>query len=477
MVYDVIVIGAGISGLCAAAKLVSKGVKVLVLEKQDTVGGYFSGFVTEDGDVFDYAVSYVLACGENEAVTNFIKDIGMEDKISFIKLDYTDDIYLPGRHITFHGGRNDFKQTLYDNFPNSKKEIDNLIDWLDMYQMGVLAQGSDAMKFFMNYFRKDYESFLNDYISDDQLRAVLSMRIQADPSSLMIMAGFIVECYFNGMYYPKNGSHNFVKLLSDYIEENGGEIKCGVEIVGFETNDGKISCAVSKNCVKYYSENYIYNGDVIKLLTEYLPDKTVISKELKAISGRVVGHSSLSIYLATQGMDLSRFRGGRVYYSNTYDIFGTYRQIENGEIPDKHIIKLHFPCMYDDKLTAKNRDLIRIETDIFYTKGKDDEKKYLDYAQVILNEIERGLLKDLHKYIVYKRIITPVEFESLFGHTNSSGTGWAHTVNNMMISKFSQKTGYSNLFIVGQWGEFGSGLRQLILSSEKTVNFILRRKS
>lgn len=477
MEYDVIVIGSGISGLCAAAKLTSVGKKVLVLEKQDSIGGYFSGFITEEGDIFDYAVSYVLACGENETVGKFIKVLGMEKRISFKKLDYTDNIYLPGRHIAFHGGKEEFKETLYEQFPDSKEEIDNLINWLDKFQKGVSAQGPEAMKFFMNYFQKDYEWFLNKYISNQELKAVLSMRIQADPASLMIMAGFLVECYFNGMYYPEHGSYNFVKLLGDYITENGGQIKCGTEIKEFETRDDKIISVISSGGDKFCSENYIYNGDVIKLFTNYLPDKSLISKELKAISGRKTGHSSLSIYLAVEGMDLSRFKGGRVYYSNTYDIFKTYRQIENGEIPDNYIIKLHFPTMHDDKLTNKSRNLIRIETDIFYNKCKDDEKKYIDFAEAIMNEIERELLKDLHKHIVYKRIITPIEFEKMFGHTNASGTGWAHTTENMMVSKFSQKTAYSNLFIAGQWGEFGSGLRQLILSGEKAVDYILRRKS
>lgn len=472
LVYDAIVIGSGISGLAAAARLVSRHKKVLLIEKQERLGGYFSGFVTENGDKLDYAISYVLSCGENEVVNKFLKELGLQDRLQFIKLNKTDDIYLPNRHLTFEGGKEEFRKILCNEFPDAKEEIDHLIDWLTLFQEGAASQGSAAMKFFFNYFRQDFERFLDKNITNKELKAVLALRIQADPASLMIMAGFLVECFFNGMYYPVGGAQRFSDILGEYIRENGGVIKCSTEIVGFETHEGKVLCAVSQRGERFYADSFVFNGDVLSLFKNYLPDAILMEKEIKKINNRVIGHSSLSIYLVVEDYDLSRFQGGRVYWSDTYDIFGVYRLIEGGRIPDNYIVKLHFPCKYDTTLTNGNRQLIRIETDIYYNPELDSEDKYLCYAEDILNKIEASLLVDLHKHIKFKRVITPIEFKRLFGHSNASGTGWAHTTFNTMISKFSQKTPYSNLYIAGQWGEFGSGLRQLVLSSEKTTNYI-----
>ena len=68
MSYDCIIIGGGMSGLVAATSLQAQGKKTLLIEKEARVGGYFSGFENEAGDRLDYAISYVLSCGEGDVV-------------------------------------------------------------------------------------------------------------------------------------------------------------------------------------------------------------------------------------------------------------------------------------------------------------------------------------------------------------------------------------------------------------------------
>ncbi len=72
---DVVVVGAGLSGLAAARELVRAGLEVLVLEARDRPGGR-TGVVDLDGLVFDTGGEWVDAA--HEELRSFISDLGIE---------------------------------------------------------------------------------------------------------------------------------------------------------------------------------------------------------------------------------------------------------------------------------------------------------------------------------------------------------------------------------------------------------------
>ena len=76
--YDVVIIGAGISGMTAAALLSRCGLSVCVLEKEPHAGGYLAGFRRKDFR-FDSAIHWLNQCGEKGLVTKIFEFIG-EDK-------------------------------------------------------------------------------------------------------------------------------------------------------------------------------------------------------------------------------------------------------------------------------------------------------------------------------------------------------------------------------------------------------------
>ncbi len=67
--YDVIVIGAGIGGLTAAALLSKAGLSVCVLEKEPHVGGYLAGFRRKQF-IFDTAIHWLNQFGPEGILDN-----------------------------------------------------------------------------------------------------------------------------------------------------------------------------------------------------------------------------------------------------------------------------------------------------------------------------------------------------------------------------------------------------------------------
>ncbi len=75
--YDVIVIGAGIGGLTAAALLSKAGLSVCVLEKEPHVGGYLAGFRRKHF-IFDTAIHWLNQYGPGGILDKLFNVIGRD---------------------------------------------------------------------------------------------------------------------------------------------------------------------------------------------------------------------------------------------------------------------------------------------------------------------------------------------------------------------------------------------------------------
>ena len=79
--YDVIVIGAGVAGLSAAARCAKRGARVLVLEARSRLGGRATAFPDrETGELVDNGQHVLLGCYTETFA--FLRDIGAIDHVS-----------------------------------------------------------------------------------------------------------------------------------------------------------------------------------------------------------------------------------------------------------------------------------------------------------------------------------------------------------------------------------------------------------
>eukprot|EP00743_Colponemidia_sp_Colp-15_P003110 GILK01003361.1.p1 GENE.GILK01003361.1~~GILK01003361.1.p1 ORF type:complete len:549 (+),score=84.48 GILK01003361.1:93-1649(+) len=92
---DVIVVGGGISGLCAAKSLIQGGASTLVLEARDRVGGRTCNLILENGANVDVGGAYVGPT--QDRILRVSKEVGVESyKLNFSGktiLEVTGDVY------------------------------------------------------------------------------------------------------------------------------------------------------------------------------------------------------------------------------------------------------------------------------------------------------------------------------------------------------------------------------------------------
>lgn len=476
---DVLVIGSGIGGLVSAALLVKKGISVNLVEKNNHIGGYFSSF-TEQNAVFDYAISYALSFNENDVADLLLKELNIKDKLKIKRLDKLDIYIFDQKRYEMSNSFEKFRQYLIENFDDEAENISAFFKWLS-----TLYQGIDGVKgnaIIISNFLKNYESFLKKYFTNQRLINILAMRIQADPASLLIMAGFINECLMGGMYYIKGGYGVLPLTLAETIKDNGGKISLDTKI----------------HKITYIKENDVYqvqfdSGEIIRCkyivsnispmnLNALIDDslKDCKSKMSRITDRRKIGHSSISVYLKVSRIDLSKWDNGRIYIvpdNADFDIFNYYHHIEAGEYNKEFLLKTHIPSVHDDSICGQDEHIIRVESDMcidcFESMSKEElEEEKSEILKYVLEKLDKYIDHRISENVNYSKVLLPTDFRDIFGSDQGSGTGWAHTVDNYFKNVFPTKCCFPNSFIVGQWGQLGSGLRQLILSGRNAAEYI-----
>ena len=85
MSYDVIVIGAGLGGLTAGAKLSIEGKKVLVVEQHSIPGGCATTFKRNDFKI-EVGLHMIDGLDDDDPKQKIFKELGVFDHINFIRV-------------------------------------------------------------------------------------------------------------------------------------------------------------------------------------------------------------------------------------------------------------------------------------------------------------------------------------------------------------------------------------------------------
>ena len=231
MHYDVLIIGAGMSGLAAGIRLAYFDKKVCILEKHHNVGG-LNSFYTLDGRKIDVGL---------HAITNYvpkgIKSAPLPRLIRQLRLRVEDfDLYpqrmsvvrFPEKSLRFTNDFDFFVQEVNNNFPGQADNFQKLLktifeyDELNLYAKPISAR--EVVSFIVS------DPLLSDMIFCPLMYYGSAQENDMDFDQFVIMFKSI---FCEGLARPRAGIRQILDVLVKKYQACGGELrlKCGVRSI------------------------------------------------------------------------------------------------------------------------------------------------------------------------------------------------------------------------------------------------------
>ena len=234
MKYDVIVIGGGLGGLTAGAKLAKEGKKVLLLEQHNRPGGCATTFRRGDFTL-EVGLHEMDGPGPHDMKTRIFNDLEVTGNVEFLQVPEFYRFINDRCSVTVPHDPREATARLSEIFPDEAEGIAKYFE--QILNPKKRAAEND---------NKDISvgEFLDSIIKNDDLKLVLLGNLgyfHDDPYTLSLAYYSIAQGshYANGASFIKGGSQKLSDYLAGYIGSHGGTVLLNHLVTSITVDDKK----------------------------------------------------------------------------------------------------------------------------------------------------------------------------------------------------------------------------------------------
>lgn len=308
--FPIVVIGAGLGGLVAAAYLAKSGFPVTLIEQHSIPGGYATSFERKGGK-FIFDVSLHATVAENAIPQMILSDLGVWDNLKvaytpelrrIISSDY--DITLPAKNPE------QVKKRLSAVFPREKTGIYNFYSQMEQVIKELWGKSSSKKQMIKKLENITLEDWMSMHVKTPELKKILSVfcgyygTAPSETNALFYAIATGEYLVFGGQYF-KTRSQDLSNALADAVYANNGQILFDTEIEQIlvsKSGSGKLD----KNHIEgvkdsdnnvYSAKAVIANSSVPAVFGTMLPENAVPKNYLKNVQTYRKSASSFVVWL------------------------------------------------------------------------------------------------------------------------------------------------------------------------------------
>jgi len=492
MRYDVVVIGAGLSGLTAASLLAKKGLHVAVIDNNYEPGGS-CGIFKRNNVIFDQGAAMLYGFGEKGFNAHRFVFNCLEEPIEVIKHDLLYCVNFKGKRIRFWANVNMFSEELAQLFPSEKENIKRFYhDLEEMYRHVMVESPSyttpdetdsdeaskvflrhpDSYSRFLSYLDKSAKDLLSEYFSDPEIFKFFNKLTSTycyatlEESPAVLAAVMFVDNHVGGSYYPAGSTLFLPGKLEKVIEENGGDMLLENEVVRILFSSDHPSGVELESGSSIYADNLIYSGTVWNLYAKLIDKAHLKAERIKWAASQVPTHPSVVLYA-----HIDR----RVIPEDTAPIemlVGNPDLLDESEVT-AYILSIDDKTLCDEKShtvvaigpTFANWDYKSVDD---YLRKKEGEKARL------IGVLEKRF-PGFTDAVRYAEIATPRTIERYTLKNGGSVAGPKQMLGQHMLHRLHTRSEWDNLFCCGESTVMGTGTPTVTTSGISAANAVLKK--
>ena len=488
--YDAVVIGGGLGGLTAGARLAKEGRRVLLVEQHSVPGGYATTFRRKHFTM-EVALHEIDGLDGGDPKRKVFEELGVFDAVEFVRVPEFYRVVLEGSEIVVPDDARRAIAVLTERFPEEaagikkffrviggiRDEISRLpsAPWLTRLLLPVFPFLYTRLVFNAG---KTLGNFLDRATKNRELKLILAANVgyyHDDPYSLSLpffsaaQAGF----FGGGGHYVKGGSQKLSDHLAEAIRARGGEVLLKHRVSAILTQHGKAVGVRYESTRGKAGETHevfarvVIANAAVPQVASLLPDRErlILEKEIRGLSEscsalcvylgfdrpiKELGNRCYSTIVHGEGVrDLADLAGNfRADYSKRGFVFADYSQIDSGLAPEGKSVGA-IVCL--DHISNWEK-----------LGEREYEEKKGEAARALIERLDR-MIPGIKGSIEHCEVGTPRTMRRYTSNSAGAIYGYAQTPRQSGHKRLQSKSPIPNLFFASAWSNPGGGFTGAIL--------------
>lgn len=480
----VVVIGAGLGGLTAAAYLATRGFPVTLVEQHDIPGGYATSFDRAQGR-FTFEVSLHQTAARSGATRRVLEELGLAKSLPLAPAPEFARILQPDLELVLPAADPaGCVEALARQFPGQRQGIAAYIGELVQVaeevktlpdKMGLLDYMSFPTKHALLWdLRKlSMEQFLGRHLQDPRLKDLLSVYWGYYGLPPAQLSGFLYavatgDYLKNGGYYYLPRSQALSDALAQLIAGRGGQIIYENAVQNITMEQGAVSGVILADGRRLPARAVIANAAAPTVFGRMLPPQAAPEEYRRKLSAYRPSLSSFVVWLGLKRSLRGQVPGYGYSLGAGLDAQAEYQASLGGDAGQVGLgVALYDNLSPDYSRPGSGTMTItfvsgyepwrRFEADYLAGRKAEYLKEKERVASVLVERVAARLIPGLRDMIEVQEVATPLTNLRFTRNPEGAIYGFEQSLDNAYMNRLPNRTPVKGLYLASSWGNPGGG--------------------